>query len=73
MHGREGILKFRYGSVPTRDQGLDGRILNRVYKNRVGSNGLVNASAQYRDQRWAVVNAILELRVALNVGSFLNN
>ena len=43
MHGREGILKFRYGSVPTRDQGLDGRILNRVYKNRVGSNGLVNA------------------------------
>jgi len=47
MHGREEMLEFRYGSVPTRDQGLDGRILNRFYKNRVGSNGLVDASAHW--------------------------
>jgi len=73
MHGREEMLKFKYGSVPARDQGLDGRILNRFYKNRVGSNGLVDASAQYRDRRWAVVNAVLERRVTLNVGTFLNN
>jgi hypothetical protein len=64
MHVREEMLKkFRYGSVHTQDLGLDGRILNRFYKNRVGGNGLVGASAQYRDQRWAVVNAALELRV----------
>jgi len=64
MHGREAMLKkFRYGSAHTQDLGLDGRILNRLYKNRVGGNGLVDASAQYNDQIWVVVKAVLELHV----------
>ena len=46
MHAREEMLKkFKYGSVHTQDLGLDGRILNRFYKNRVGGNGLVDASS----------------------------
>jgi len=72
MHPREEMLKkIRYGSVRTQDLGLDGRILNRFYENRVGGNGLVDASAEYRDQRWAVVNAELELCVNIKCGQFL--
>ena len=64
MHGREEMLKeFRYGSVHTQNLGVYGRIVNRFYKNIVGGNGLVDASARYRDQRWAVVIAVLELHV----------
>ena len=71
MHAEEIVKKCRYEIVHTQDLGLDGRILNLFYKNRVRGKGLVDASSQYRDQRWGCCERGIGASCYRKCGQFL--
>ena len=54
------------------DQGVDGRILNLIFKKLDGGMDWID-KAYDRDRWWALVSALVNLRVTKNAGNFLTS
>jgi hypothetical protein len=73
----EAHTGFWWGNLRERDHledpGLDRKIILRwIFKKWDGVMDLIDL-AQERDRRWALVNAVMKLRVPQNAGNFLTS
>ena len=69
---REVYTGFWWGNLRERDQGVDGRIILRWIFRIWGDMDWIEL-AQDRDKWWAIVNAVMNLRVPKVAENFLTN